>query len=86
MDRELNANILIKLINTIKERKCKVVDLIDVLVNQSESNFFEYNGEKYCYRAVYFECIRDNYNILKEIENSVNGNKRGYYEFPNYNR
>ena len=77
MDRELNAYVLVKLINTMKEKKCKVVDLIDVLVNQSEQNFFEYNGENYCYRTVYFDCISENYNILKEIENSFN-NKAMY--------
>lgn len=86
MDRELNANILVKLINTMKERKCKVVDLIDVLVKDEKNNSFEFKGENYNYRAVYFECIRDNYNILKEIETSVNGKNRGSYEFPTYNR
>ena len=85
MDRELNANILVKLIKTMKERKCKVVDLVDVLVKDEKNNSFEYNGEKYNYRAVYFECIRDNYNILKEIENSFKNNN-GSYEFPTYNR
>ena len=85
MDRELNTSILVKLIKTMKERKCKVVDLVDVLVKDEKDNFFEYNGENYNYRTVYFECIRDNYNILKEIENSFKNNN-GSYEFPTYNR